>query len=108
MNNNSTPVLSVHGDQDGPVPFGSAMLSLAIYEIMEVDGSESVHIEAEMEGIKHCFKAEYGADHVPHVGSAEYLDTTPPYMPQFLLSEVCGTQAYCICNTPAEDRKSVV
>lgn len=102
MNNNTTPVLSLHGDQDGTVPFGSAMLTLAIYEIMEVDGSESVHIKAEMEGIKHCFKAEYGADHVPHVGSAEYLDTTQQYMTQFLLSEVCGTQAYCICNTPAD------
>ncbi|PKR81014.1 hypothetical protein CW751_07560 [Brumimicrobium salinarum] len=102
MNNNSTPVLSLHGDQDETVPFGSDMLSLLIFEIMEVDGSESIHVKAEKENIKNCFKAEYGVGHVPHSSSTEYLDTVTMYMTPFLLSEVCGTAEFCVCNTPVD------
>lgn len=102
MSNNSTPILSFHGDQDATVPFGTGQISLAVFDIMEVDGSESVHIKAEKLGIKNCFKAHYGADHVPHQSSAAYLDTTEQYISQFLLSEVCGEPEFCICNTPAD------
>jgi predicted esterase len=98
MENNSTPVLSLHGDADGTVPFGTGIA----VSIMEVDGSESVHIKAENEGIKNCFKAEYGAGHVPHTDTPEYLDTAELYITQFLLSEVCGAAEYCVCNTPAD------
>jgi len=102
MANNTTPVLSMHGDADNTVPFGTGVISVAIFDILEVDGSESVHIRAENLNIKNCFKAEYGADHVPHQNSAAYLDTTEQYITQFLLSEVCGETEYCICNTPAD------
>lgn len=102
MDGNTTPVLSLHGDQDETVPFGSEMLSMLIFDIMEVDGSESVHAKAENEGIKNCFKAEYGAGHVPHTAGGAYLDTAEMYITPFLLSEVCGTEEYCICNTPAD------
>ncbi|RYM33353.1 T9SS type A sorting domain-containing protein [Brumimicrobium glaciale] len=102
MSNNTTPVLSLHGDNDNTVPFGTDMISVAIFDLLVVDGSESVHIKAEELGIKNCFKAHYGADHVPHVASAAYLDTTEQYITQFLLSEVCGEAVYCICNTPAD------
>jgi|SRR5690554_1373904 len=98
MENNSTPVLSLHGTDDGTVPFGTG-LTLGV---LEVDGSESIHIKAENQGIKNCLKAEYGAGHVPHQSSPAYLDTTVMYMTQFLLSEVCGATEYCICNTPAD------
>lgn len=99
MDNNTTPVLSLHGSADGTVPFGSAMLSLSIFNIMEVDGSESIHIKANELGIKNCFKAEYGADHVPHTAGGEYLDTAVMYITPFLLSEACGVAEYCVCNT---------
>ncbi|RFC53996.1 T9SS type A sorting domain-containing protein [Brumimicrobium aurantiacum] len=102
MDNNSTPILSLHGDQDGTVPFGTGQISIAIFDIMEVDGSESVHLKADNLGIKNCFKAHYGADHVPHQSSAAYLDTTEQYITQFLLSEVCGETEFCICNTPLD------
>lgn len=102
MANNSTPVLSMHGDADNTVPFGTGTISVAIFDIMEVDGSESVHIRAENLGVKNCFKAHYGAGHVPHQFSNTYLDTTEQYIRQFLLSEVCGEVEYCICNTPAD------
>lgn len=102
MSNNTTPVLSFHGDTDDTVPFGSGLITIAIFDLMVVDGSESVHIKAESFGIKNCFKAHYGAGHVPHMSSAAYLDTTEQYLTQFLLSEVCGETEFCICNTPAD------
>ena len=102
MLNNTTPVLSLHGDNDNTVPFGTDMITVAIFDLLVVDGSESVHIRADNLGLKNCFKAEYGADHVPHLASAAYLDTTEQYITEFLLSEVCGENIYCICNTPAD------
>lgn len=99
---NDEPVLSMHGDQDGTVPFGTDMISVAIYEIMEVDGSETVHAKAETLGLKNCFKAHYGAGHVPHVNNQAYTDTVDLYVTQFLLSFVCGDAEYCKCNTPED------
>lgn len=96
------PVLSMHGDQDGTVPFGTDMISVAIYEIMEVDGSETIHSRAETLGLKNCFKAHYGADHVPHVNNAAYTDTVDLYVTQWLLNLVCGDAEYCKCNTPED------
>jgi poly(3-hydroxybutyrate) depolymerase len=99
---NDEPVLSLHGDQDGTVPFGTDIISVAIYDIMEVDGSETVHAKAETLGLKNCFKAEYGADHVPHLNNAAYTDTIDLYVTQWLLSFVCGDAEYCKCNTPED------
>jgi len=98
MQNHSTPVLSLHGNADNTVPFGSDVA----LSILKVDGSESVHIKAENEGIKNCFKAEYGAGHVPHTAGGAYLDTAEMYITQFLLSEVCDVTEYCVCNTPVD------
>lgn len=102
LSNNTTPALSMHGNADDTVPFGTDLITVAIFDLLVVDGSESVHIKAESFGIKNCFKAEYGAGHVPHQSSIEYLDTTEQYITQFLLSEVCDEIEYCICNTPAD------
>lgn len=103
MEGNATPVLSLHGDADATVPFGTDMLKLmGLVDIMVVHGSESVHIKAENEGIKNCFKAEYSAGHVPHQSIPAYLDTTEMYITQFLLSEICGVAEYCICGTSAD------
>ncbi|MEX2485893.1 MAG: T9SS type A sorting domain-containing protein [Brumimicrobium sp.] len=89
------PVLSLHGDEDGTVPFGTDMIQVGGNDIMIVDGSETVHTRAEDISLKHCFKPFYGAGHVPHNGDAIYTDTTQAYMTQFLLSFVCGETDYC-------------
>ncbi len=99
---NDEPVLSMHGDQDGTVPFGTDVISVAVFDIMEVDGSETVHSRAQSLGLKNCFKAHYGADHVPHVGNAAYTDTVDLYATQFLLHFVCGEAEYCKCGTPED------
>ncbi|MDX1652775.1 MAG: T9SS type A sorting domain-containing protein [Brumimicrobium sp.] len=93
------PVLSLHGDQDGTVPFGTDMIYVVGSQIMEVDGSESVHFRAENIGLKNCLKAFYGAGHIPHSGNATYTDTTQMYMTQFLLHFICSEAEFCKCNT---------
>jgi len=96
MQAGDTPVLSLHGDQDGTVPFGTDLIYLGgLFEIMEVDGSSTIHSQAETLGLTHCFKPHFGADHVPHVGNADYLDTTINYMSQWLSTFTCGGTDYC-------------
>lgn len=96
MQAGDTPVLSLHGNQDGTVPFGTDLITfLGIYDIMVVDGSSTVHAQAETLGLTHCFKPHFGADHVPHVGNADYLDTTINYMSQWLSTFTCGGTDYC-------------
>lgn len=90
-----TPVLSLHGSEDGTVPFGTDMISVGFTEIMEVDGSQTIHNHAESIGLKHCFKPFWGAGHIPHDGSAQYTDTTQAFMTQFLLHFVCGDAEHC-------------
>jgi poly(3-hydroxybutyrate) depolymerase len=99
---NDEPVLSLHGDEDGTVPFGTDMISITGFPVMEVDGSETIHVKAETLGLKNCFKAEYGAGHVPHTGNATYTDTVDLYATQWLLHFVCGDAEYCKCNTPED------
>lgn len=90
-----TPVLSLHGSDDGTVPFGTDMISVGPYDIMEVDGSQTIHTHAENIGLKNCFKPFWGAGHIPHDGNAQYTDTTQAFMTQFLLHHVCGDAEYC-------------
>lgn len=95
MQAGDTPVLSLHGSDDGTVPFGTDMISVGFTEIMEVDGSQTVHTRADDIGLKNCFKPFWGAGHIPHDGNAEYTDTTQTFMTQFLLHFVCGDAEYC-------------
>ncbi|MCC5924147.1 MAG: carboxylesterase family protein [Crocinitomicaceae bacterium] len=102
MQAGDTPVLSLHGDQDETVPFGTDMISVVIFDIIVVDGSLTVHTKAEGLGLKHCFKPFFGAGHVPHVNNQAYTDTTELYITEFLLSFVCGQADYCPCGTAAD------
>jgi len=84
------PVLSFHGDEDGTVPYGTAMLQLfGLVDVTVVDGSASVHERADEVGVTNCFVPHFGADHVPHVGNAMYYDTTRAITANFLGHLVC-------------------
>ncbi|MFK7757513.1 MAG: carboxylesterase family protein [Flavobacteriales bacterium] len=83
------PVLSFHGTEDATVPFGTDILELLTFPVLEVSGSSSVHEKAEEEGLTHCFEIHEGAGHVPHVTSSEYYDTTRIVMTNFLAHFVC-------------------
>jgi alpha/beta superfamily hydrolase len=93
------PVYSLHGTNDGTVPFNTAVITLAgIFPIMTVDGSNSVHIRANNVGITNCFEIEEGADHVPHVSSAAYYDTLINGSRDFLLHFMCDVPLNCSSN----------
>jgi para-nitrobenzyl esterase len=92
----SIPVLNMHGDQDGTVPYNTAMLYLSgIVEIMVVDGSSSIAAQADLVGVDNCYKQFNGADHTPHVSSSAYRDTTIRYMTGFLAQFTCGDAFTC-------------
>lgn len=100
MTNDKAPVLSLHGSEDGTVPFGTDWISVSFFdEIIMVDGSQTVHEKAEEIGLKNCFKPHWGEDHVPHVNNQNYTDTTELYIREFLLSFVCEGENYCPCET---------
>lgn len=104
IDDTKAPVLSLHGDDDGTVPYGTALIGAGIYEdIILVDGSESIHKKAEEVGLKHCFKPFYGQGHVPHTDDADYYDTTSMYINQWLLSFVCNDTEYCLCETTQDE-----
>ena len=104
----SIPLLSLHGDQDGTVPFGTDIIWLSgTWEIMRVDGSASCHERANNIGLDNCFFPHYGQDHIPHVGNAAYTDTTETLMRNFMSSYVCGQTMVCGYNGTTQTDVSV-
>lgn len=84
------PVCSFHGTGDNTVPFGSEMLQMfGLFDVLEVDGSNSVHIKAEEVGLTECFEVYWLQGHVPHISSPAYYDTTRSIMSNFLAHLVC-------------------
>lgn len=93
---NDEPALLLHGSNDQTVPFGSAMqYAFGVAPVVEVDGSNSINEKMNQVNVEHCFKIFNGADHVPHVTSTAYLDTTLSYMANFLSYQVCGGNLEC-------------
>ena len=70
------PLVSVHGDADGTVPFGAGTVYLTMIPVTDVEGSGVVHATAVELGVDACLEVLEGADHVPHVASAAHYDTT--------------------------------
>lgn len=96
MDANEPPIVSLHGNNDGTVPYGTAMITVAgFFPIFVIDGSESVHIKANQLGIDNCFHTYWGADHTPHVGNAAYTDTTLNVASNFLHHLICNEPSSC-------------
>ena len=100
MNNNSTPVVSFHGNTDQTVPYGTDIIyMIGIFPIMTVHGSSTVHEQANKLGINNCWNPWYGQDHTPHVSNANYYDSLQTISKNFLLQFVCNTMNYCSYDT---------
>lgn len=71
-------LFSIHGTEDGTVPYGSGTISYLGIDLIDVDGSSVVHEKAEEIGLDHCFITVDGAGHVPHVDvlNPDYYDLT--------------------------------
>lgn len=101
INAGDVPCLNFHGDQDGTVPYGSAMIVLlGTYPLLQVDGSYSIDARLDQLGIENCFETYEGQDHVPHVGNALYYDTTLTISRNFLVHFICGDPLDCQYSNP--------
>jgi para-nitrobenzyl esterase len=101
INSGDEPCLLFHGDDDGTVPYGSDMIVLlGNYPLLQVDGSFSIEARLAQLGITHCFETYEGQDHVPHVGSALYYDTTLTLTRNFLVHLLCGDNLDCSYSNP--------
>lgn len=90
------PLMSMHGDMDATVPYGSDMIFLlGSFPLLQVDGSFSVAARANDMGIKNCFETWEGQDHTPEVSNAFYYDSTLNMMRNFLAHFVCSDSLDC-------------
>ena len=82
-------LVSIHGTDDGTVPYGTGSVTLMGFPVTDVDGSATLHDQAEAVGLIHCFVTIDGAGHVPHVTDNDAYDVT--------LSTVAGALSSWIC-----------
>ena len=84
----NTPVISMHGPEDGTVPYGTRVINVndivdipeePVIPIIEVQGSYDIDRHADTTGIVSRLYTWYGADHVPYI---DFLtdDTAQMYM----------------------------
>ncbi|MBU0489380.1 MAG: T9SS type A sorting domain-containing protein [Bacteroidetes bacterium] len=88
------PLVSMHGNLDTEVPYGTATISLII-PIMEVDGSASIYQRTQHIGVEHSFYTFWGRTHIPYDENAGgsfplYMDTVVDYVRNFLYNQLCG------------------
>ena len=76
IHSNEIPIVSMHGDQDQTVPYGSEMLVMSGFNIREVDGSHSIMEKCEEANIFNELHTWYGQDHCPQMVNHAYMDTT--------------------------------
>jgi len=89
ISSENKPLVSVHGTSDGTVPFGTDYVQLYGIPVTIVDGSETVHNQADLLGLDNCFHVFPGAGHTPHQSSTQYYDTTRAVTVGFTSRQVC-------------------
>ena len=94
MQPGDAPIVSVHGTDDGTVPYGSGSVALLGFNVTEVDGSATLHERAEEIGLTHCFVTIDGAGHIPHVTNADAYDVTLSTVAGALSSWICASYPY--------------
>jgi acetyl esterase/lipase len=88
INAGDEPCLSMHGTNDGTVPYGSEIITVLIIPLMEVDGSASVALQMQNLGVENTFVSWPNADHVPFVSSLAYQDSVFQFMVPFLRDQI--------------------
>ena len=88
------PLISMHGNLDTEVPYGTAVVSL-IVPITEVDGSASIKPRANHVGLENPFYTFWNQAHIPYDPNAGgsytlYLDTVLNYITPQLYSWLCN------------------
>jgi hypothetical protein len=90
------PIVSMHGDQDDVVPYGTDMITVGgFYPIFVVDGSATITIKADQLGLDNCFYTYAGAGHTPHINGGADLEKTINFVSNFMSHLVCGGSTTC-------------
>lgn len=93
MQAGDVPLVSLHGDEDGTVPYGSDIVTLFNINL-PVDGSGAIHPWADTVGVRNALYTFVGAGHTPFVGFTgivpTYMDTVVTFVKDFLHEELCG------------------
>ncbi len=84
------PIVSMHGTEDGTVPYGTEILTTLGVNLL-FSGSASVHERADEVGIENAFYTWHGAGHTPFVLNNEYMDTTQRFVRDFLYDQMCNS-----------------
>lgn len=89
LNTGDEPVVSIHGDADGTVPYGTDVITVFGLPILPVSGSRDVYARAQHVGVHSVLKTFPGQDHVPYASNATYMDSTYWVVRDFLAEVVC-------------------
>jgi alpha/beta superfamily hydrolase len=84
INEGDVPNISMHGTNDGTVPYATDVISVFGFNLLTVDGSASIAQRMNNLGIDHEFITWQGADHVPFVSDANYQDSVYQFVIPFL------------------------
>lgn len=96
------PLVSLHGDDDGTVPYGRGIASVSGFAIMYLDGSRMLDQHAGTIGVQSNFYTHYGGGHVVYAASVPYMDTTANFIRDFLIDQLgCADAALQAPNTPS-------
>lgn len=87
------PCLSMHGTNDGTVPYGSDIITVLFVPLLEVDGSASIHERMLNVGVPSTFISWPDADHVPFVSSLTYQQSVFESMVPFLYDQLACSSA---------------
>ncbi|MEA3505612.1 MAG: T9SS type A sorting domain-containing protein, partial [Bacteroidota bacterium] len=93
----NTPLISMHGDEDGTVPYGTGNVELFGIPVYEVQGSEPINQRCNNINIYNNFHTFIGQDHVPYdplVGAPEhelFMDTTISFIKYSIYNQFFGT-----------------
>lgn len=82
------PIVSLHGDEDGVVPYGDDTIT-TLGVNLPFNGSETIRQRMDEIGVEHSFYNFSGAGHTPFVSDDNYMDTTFWLVRDFLYNQTC-------------------
>ena len=97
------PFCSLHGTNDGTVPYNRGPASVSVFDILYMDGSRMLYEQANAVGITQSTYSHYGAGHAVYAGNAQYMDTTINFVRDFLVDQMgCTETPLQAANAPLE------